>query len=84
MKIINWNCQELGNPQIVQDLYLMVNDNQPKLVFLMETIINVGRLESLKRKLPMNGCFVVDTMGRIGDLALFWKSENEVKVLNYF
>lgn len=62
----------------------MVKDKQPKLVFLMETMVSVGMLESLKRKLQMDGCFVVDPMHRRGGLALFWKSENEVEVLNYF
>lgn len=43
-----------------------MKEKQPKLVFLIEILVKVGRLEGLKRRLGMEGCFVVDPISRRG------------------
>lgn len=48
----------------------MVKEKKPKLVFLMEIMIKTRRVEGLKKKLEIEGCFVVDPVGRRGGLAL--------------
>jgi len=51
----------------------MVKDKCPNMVFLMETKLQSGRLEFLKSRLGFDGFFAVDSKGRSGGLALFWK-----------
>ncbi|KAG2679676.1 hypothetical protein I3760_11G061900 [Carya illinoinensis] len=66
MKIICWNCRGLGNPQIVQDLSLLVKDKWPTLVFVCKTKTKSCKISNLLRKLGMEGCLVVDSDGRRG------------------
>ncbi|KAF5450453.1 hypothetical protein F2P56_030807 [Juglans regia] len=83
MKTLVWNCRGLGNPWTVQDLSLLVKDKRPEVIFLMETMIKTRRVEGLKSKLRMEGCFVVDSLGRRGGLALFWDGQVSVEILNF-
>lgn len=39
MKLLSWNCRELGNSRSVQDLSNLVKGKSPKVVFLIETMI---------------------------------------------
>jgi hypothetical protein len=75
--------QGLGNPRTVQDLCRLVKEKRPDMVFLMETKLQIARLESLKLKLGFDCVFVVDCKGRSGGLALFWKEELQVVIQNY-
>ncbi|XP_042939597.1 uncharacterized protein LOC122274643 [Carya illinoinensis] len=42
-----------------------------------------SKLERLKRGLGMEGCFVVDLVGKKGGLALYWKNNEEVEIKSY-
>ena len=52
-------------------------------IFLIETLCNRRKLEGLKTKLGYEGLFTVDPMGRSGGLALFWKANNNVRLLKF-
>ncbi|KAG6624127.1 hypothetical protein CIPAW_16G004600 [Carya illinoinensis] len=83
MKILSWNCRGLGNPRTIQDLYLLVKDKKPKIVFLMETKQLTKKFDAIKRKLGFIGCFVVDARGCSGGLALLWNQDVNLEVLNF-
>ena len=40
MKILSWNCQELGNLWTVRSLCNLARDQAPGVCFLMETRLN--------------------------------------------
>ncbi|KAG6672575.1 hypothetical protein I3842_16G064800 [Carya illinoinensis] len=67
----------LGNPQIVQDLCLLVRDKQPKVVFLIEIKMRSQVMENVKRTLGFISCFAIDPVGRKGGVALFWNNDEE-------
>ncbi|XP_042942790.1 uncharacterized protein LOC122276974 [Carya illinoinensis] len=83
MSILVWNCRGLGNPRPVRILKKLVKDKCPNLVFLVETKTEKQRLQSVRRSLSLDGCFAVDSMGLSGGIALLWKEEWEVTIINY-
>ncbi|KAG2722068.1 hypothetical protein I3760_02G112400 [Carya illinoinensis] len=83
MIVLSWNCRGLENTQTVQDLYLMVKDKCPKVIFLMETYLDVNRLDNIRRKIRFEGCFGVNPIGRSGGLVILWKSSTDFELINY-
>lgn len=73
----------LGHPRTVQILLQLVQNKKPSFVFLIETLSYKNKLESLKSKLRFDGLFVVDRVGRSGGLALFWNTNNQIKLVKY-
>jgi hypothetical protein len=62
----------------------MVKEKRPMMVFLMKTkLSNNNRFDSIKNRIGYDGLFVVDSVGRSGGLALFWKNEFNVIIQNY-
>lgn len=49
----------------------------------METKLKVSRIEKMKDQLRFEGYFSIDAIGRSGDLALLWKEEVLVSVVNF-
>ena len=83
MNILSWNCQGLGNPKAVRALHNMVKMKGPKVLFLLETKLDSGRMEGVIIKLGYDNVFSVPSMGRSGGLALLWKTEAEIIIQNY-
>ncbi len=54
----------------VGELHGLVKKEVPKIMFLMETHLNVSSLETLRIKLGMHGCLGVNRHGFGGGLAL--------------
>lgn len=52
-------------------------------MFLIETLLNLGKFNGFKRRIWFAGCFVVDPIGRRGDLALLWKDDVELEIHNF-
>lgn len=53
------------------------------MIFLMETKCTKDKMESIKRKLNFDHCFVVANLGSGGGLDLLWKHETKVALINY-
>jgi hypothetical protein len=53
------------------------------MVFLMETKLRAAKVELLHVRMGFGSVFVVDSVGRSGGLALFWREEVDVTVQNY-
>ena len=51
MSVVGWNCWGLRNPCIVKALQKIVLEEDPTLVFLMETKFVVSEMARIKRKL---------------------------------
>lgn len=47
MKTLSWNCCGLGNSRGIHDLYYMVNEKRPDVVFLVESKTNAHRWKFL-------------------------------------
>lgn len=83
MSFLSWNCRGLGNPATIQVLMDLVHSRKPNLIFLMETMVNKNRMESIRTKLGFKGCFVVDNVGHSGGLALLWGEGVEVDITGF-
>lgn len=53
MSIMSWNCHGLENPWAVQALKGVIRREDPSLVFLMETKLNVEEMRKVKRDIGM-------------------------------
>ena len=55
MNFLSLNCHGLGNPQTVRELHDLVKQEDPKIVFLSETRLELEKLEVVRSKLGMQG-----------------------------
>jgi hypothetical protein len=61
----------------------MVREKRPNILFLMETKCSKEKTERVRMKLGYDGLFTVDSLGRSGGLALFWKENQGVEIQNF-
>nr|GMC85790.1 uncharacterized protein LOC109184723 [Ipomoea batatas] len=83
MSFISWNCRGLGNQTTVQVLNDIVHTKRPVLLFLMETKLCSSKMEIIRTKVGFDNMFTVDCSGRSGGLALLWKKELNLTIVNH-
>jgi hypothetical protein len=83
MRVLSLNCRGLGNQATVNELHGVVKLEVPKIVFLMETRLPVRKLEFLRVKFGMRGCFGVNRKRFGGGLALFWDDSVTLHIQSY-
>ncbi|XP_075660868.1 uncharacterized protein LOC142630717 [Castanea sativa] len=83
MRLLSWNCQGLGNLWTVRSLQKIVKDQAPKIFFLMETRLVKKGYKKHCKDLPFPNQFIVKKLDFGGGLALLWKNEMGVDVINY-
>ncbi|XP_059454900.1 uncharacterized protein LOC132185097 [Corylus avellana] len=83
MNLLSWNCRGIGSSRKVHDLCLLVKENHPNILFIMETKCKKPKLEFLRVKLGYTGLFVVDPVGCSGGLALLWRTDVHLEIQNF-
>jgi hypothetical protein len=83
MRVLSLNCRGLRNQATVNELHGLVKLEVPQIVFLMETRLPVQKLEFLRVKFGMRGCFGVNRKRFGGRLALFWDACVTLHVQSY-
>ncbi|XP_027102977.1 uncharacterized protein [Coffea arabica] len=79
MRAVMWNCRGAGSPLTVPYLKKSIKLHSPSLVFLSETKKKKSYLNNVKQWIKFDHLFVVDPVGLVGGLAVFWKKELQVK-----
>ncbi|XVF59199.1 hypothetical protein PTKIN_Ptkin07bG0256200 [Pterospermum kingtungense] len=83
MSCLSWNCCGLENPQTVRALWKILSKEDPKFLFLSETILQTEKLERVRMKCEFQNCFGVDPEGRSGGLTMMWKDEINLQIKSY-
>lgn len=78
MKLLSWNCQGLGTPLTIQALRVLVTQERPSVIFLMETKNQEQKVQRIRRRLRYQNSFVVNPEGSAEGLALFWDDQVEL------
>ncbi|XP_074342622.1 uncharacterized protein LOC141680237 [Apium graveolens] len=82
MNSLAWNYQGLGAPGKIQFLQDVTRYEQPKCIFLSETISSRKKMEELCAKLRFEGLITVEPQGRSGGIAMLWKDAIEVNLMS--
>ena len=80
---LGWNCRGLGNLQTVRVLGKLVQQWDPKIVFLLETKIKKKAMEKVMEKINFVNGLIVPRKGRGRGLALLWKREIDLEIMGY-
>lgn len=73
MKILSWNCQGLGNLWIVKTLRDWCWREKPNIVFVMETMIDSGKLEKIRNSCGFREGVCISSEGNSGGLGFWWR-----------
>ena len=83
MRLLSWNYQWLGNFWIVQSLRKLVKEQAFDVCFLMETRLDRSGFENHCGDLPFKNKLIVKKPNSGGGLALLWKEEMILDVINF-
>ena len=82
MSLIVWNCRGLGNPQTIRELGDLIRAQDPAAMFIAKTWLDKARLKSLLKNCDLDQKFVVSKVTQGGNLALLWRSDFDVTVVD--
>ncbi|XP_050248720.1 uncharacterized protein LOC126695973 [Quercus robur] len=82
MNIVVWNCRGALKPKFQSHVQELVRCHDPTLLMVMETRVGGDRARDVTDRLPFDGVFHAETIGRKGGLWLLWYSDRvEVELL---
>ncbi|XP_065630503.1 uncharacterized protein LOC136067946 [Quercus suber] len=82
MNCLVWNCCGLGNLRTGKELGDMIQAKDPFVVFLVETLADEARLDTVQQSIDYEHKWVVPKEGRGGGLVLFWKSIANLEMID--
>ena len=71
MKIFSWNCRGINNPLTIKALQGWCWRERPDFVFIMETMVDRGKLERVRSKCGFTEGLCLDSVGNFGGMG-FW------------
>lgn len=80
MTTLSWNCRGLAATSTGLELKGLIKQQQPAIIFLMETRAPEERVVRLKRRVKYTNHFVVNPNGLAGGLCLLWNKKVEVEI----
>ncbi|XP_023892052.1 uncharacterized protein LOC112004058 [Quercus suber] len=83
MRMLSWNCQELENSWTVRSLCKIVRDQAPIVCFLIETHLDKEGFQIHCKDIPFKNKLIVKKLNTVGGLALLWKADVQLDVINY-
>ena len=83
ISLLVWNCRELRNLRIEDQLADFMWAKDPFVVFLAETWTDKARLEQVQRRIQFKNLFVVPCCSKVEGLAILWKEGFPLEVVKY-
>uniref|UniRef100_A0A803PNH7 Reverse transcriptase domain-containing protein n=1 Tax=Cannabis sativa TaxID=3483 RepID=A0A803PNH7_CANSA len=83
MKILSWNARSLGNPSAFRHLRLLVKQQSPHILFLMETKLPQNSISRFRQTLNFANGLESPRSGLGGGLLLLWHQNIDVTLLNF-
>lgn len=75
LKIISWNCRGLSNARTMDRVKLLMKNNKPDFICLMETKLSALRTKSFCDKLNRSWAWAaIPSLGLSGGILVLWKS----------
>ncbi|KAA3490114.1 reverse transcriptase [Gossypium australe] len=78
MKSLSWNVRGLGSPRAVRRLRHLIKQQNPRMVFLMETKLDKKRMEMARKSCGLVNGIEIEAEWTRGGLCLAWKDDIEV------
>nr|DAD38528.1 TPA_asm: hypothetical protein HUJ06_012850 [Nelumbo nucifera] len=82
MKLLSWNCQEMGSPRAVRHISNLLASTKPDIIFLSETKASEQKTRSLMFVLGWGLFHIVEANGLSGGLCLSWCSNINLQILS--
>ena len=83
MNPLSWNCRGIGNPRSIRALHNLVQQYNPKIVFLMETKVGVRKMKRVQSRIGIQNGIIIPSEGRSEGFALLWERELDVELKSY-
>lgn len=83
MKLISWNIRELGKDRAFREIKKILCEHKPKIMFLCETKLLVQLMNKKAEALNFQHCFVVNSNGKGGGLAMMSSENVTVDIKSY-
>ncbi len=80
MRILSWNCRRAGRPLTVRTLKALARSERPDVFFVAKTKAKSLKIDKLNNSMGFADCCCVDSRGKAGGLALYWKRGVELEV----
>ena len=75
MKIFSWNRQGINNPETVQALRNWCWRERPDFFFIMESMIDRQRFESVRNICGFHNVICISSQGSSGGIGLWWRDQ---------
>lgn len=57
--------------------------NKPDVIFLFEMLVHANKIEEIRYRVGFDYCFAVNKLVRDGGLAVLWKNNLKLEILNF-
>ncbi|XP_052481170.1 uncharacterized protein LOC128035464 [Gossypium raimondii] len=83
MKILSWNVRGLGRQRTIRRLRYLLKENNPQIVFFMETKLNKKQIEIVRRRCGFLYGIEVEAEGTKGGLCLAWRTDMDIMLRSF-